>query len=144
MDDTRAATQAPAPRRSTRDRHGRGLRGPGVVPVEAGTPALRTGRQRFDELVLETVRPIDEKWHARLGLVEYAVEEAPLLPEDWGDSPVPLASVVRGRTGTPTRLVLFRRPIEHRAEDLGELRALVHTFVAEQVAEILDMDPDDV
>jgi predicted Zn-dependent protease with MMP-like domain len=120
------------------------MRGPGVLPEEPGTPATKTARQRFDEVVLETVAPIDERWHKRLGLVEYAVEEAPLVPDDWGDSPVPLASVVHGRAGTPTRLVLFRRPIEHRAEDLGELRALVHTVVVEQVAEILGVDPDDV
>jgi hypothetical protein len=49
--------------------------------------------------------------------VEFAVEETPLVPDDWDAATVPLASLVRGSGGTPTRLVLFRRPSrEGRAE----------------------------
>ena len=91
------------------------MRGPGVMPVHPGTPALRTARQRFDQLVLDVVTPLDEKWQHHLGLVEYAVEDTPMLPDDWGDETVPLSSLVRGKGQVPTRLVIFRRPIEHRA-----------------------------
>src|SRR6476469_9851977 len=105
------------------------MRGPGVVPVHPGTPALRTARQRFDQLVLDVVTPLDEKWQRHLGLVEYAVEDAPMLPDDWGDQTVPLSSLVRGKGTEPTRLVLFRRPIEHRAGSREELEAMVHTVV---------------
>jgi predicted Zn-dependent protease with MMP-like domain len=126
-----------APRRRTRDRRGRGMRGPGVMPAVPGTPALKTKRQRFDQLVLDVVTPLDEKWHQHLGLVEYAVEDAPMLPDDWGDETVPLSSLVRGKGQEPTRLVLFRRPIEHRATNRDELEAMVHTVVVEQLAELL-------
>lgn len=120
------------------------MRGPGVLPREPGTPALRTERERFDSLVLSVVKVVDSHWHDRLGLVEYAVEDTPLVPDDWADEGVPLASVVRGHGATPSRLVLFRRPLEHRADTREELRALVLTVVVEQVAELLGMDPDDV
>ena len=80
----------------------------------------------------------------RLGLVEYAVEDAPMLPDDWGDATVPLSSLVRGKGGDPTRLVLFRRPIEHRAETRADLEALVHTVVVEQLAELLNLTPEQV
>ena len=131
-------------RRRTRDRRGRGMRGPGVLPERPGTPALRTARQRFDQLVLDVVTPLDERWHRHLGLVEYAVEDAPMLPDDWGDETVPLSSLVRGKGQEPTRLVIFRRPIEHRSTSRDELEAMVHTVVVEQLAELLNLTPGQV
>ncbi|NYD40948.1 metallopeptidase family protein [Nocardioides panaciterrulae] len=130
------------PRR--RDRRGRGMRGPGVLPRIPGQPELRTRRERFDDLALGIVTEIDDRWQQRLGLVEYAVEDTPQLPDDWTTGTVPLSSLVRGTAGRPTRLVLFRRPIEHRCEDRSELEAMVLTVVVEQVAELLGMDAEDV
>jgi predicted Zn-dependent protease with MMP-like domain len=127
-----------------RDRRGRGMRGPGVVPRHAGNPELPTKRERFDELALGIVTSVDRRWQDQLGLVEYAVEDAPQLPDDWETDHVPLSSLVRGSGATPTRLVLFRRPIEHRAETRADLEALVLTVVVEQVAELLGIDPDKV
>ncbi|MCD4525343.1 metallopeptidase family protein [Nocardioides sp. cx-173] len=100
-------------------------------------------REQFDALVLRIVTDIDERWSRRLGLVEYAVEDAPLIPDDWTDT-VPLSSLVRGSGTTPTRLVLFRRPIEHRCEGRAELEAMVLTLVVEQVAELLDLPAHEV
>jgi predicted Zn-dependent protease with MMP-like domain len=76
--------------------------------------------------------------------VEYAVEDAPLIPDDWSTTTVPLSSLVRGSGAKPTRLVLFRRPIEHRAETRDDLEALVLTVVVEQVAELLGIDAEQV
>jgi predicted Zn-dependent protease with MMP-like domain len=143
-DDERAGERAGQVRHRTRDRRGRGMRGPGVVPARPGTTALRTARQRFDQLVLDVVTPLDERWHRHLGLVEYAVEDAPMLPDDWGDETVPLSSLVRGKGQEPTRLVIFRRPIEHRSTSRDELEALVHTVVVEQLAELLNLPPGQV
>lgn len=114
------------------------------MPAVPGTPALRTDRQRFDQLVLDVVTPLDERWQRHLGLVEYAVEDAPMLPDDWGDDTVPLSSLVRGKGQDPTRLVIFRRPVEHRANDRDELEAMVHTVVVEQLAELLNLTPGQV
>ena len=131
-------------RRLTRDRRGRGQRGPGIVPRDPGVPERPTRRERFDRLVLDIVTEIDARWHKQLGLVEYAVEDTPLLPDDWGDETVPLSSLVRGSGGDATRLVLFRRPIEHRCEARAELEAMVLTLVVEQVAELIGLPPEDV
>lgn len=120
------------------------MRGPGVLPERPGTPALRTARQRFDQLVLDVVTPLDERWQSHLGLVEYAVEDAPMLPDDWPDETVPLSSLVRGKGPEPTRLVIFRRPIEHRSTSRDELEAMVHTVVVEQLAELLNLTPGQV
>ena len=116
------------------------MRGPAVLPRQPGVPELRTARERFDDLALGIVTDIDARWQDRLGLVEYAVEDAPQIPDDWDSGTVPLSSLVRGSGATPTRLVLFRRPIEHRCESRTELEAMVLTIVVEQVAELLGID----
>ena len=127
--------------RSRRDRRDRGMRGPGVLPQVPGQPELRTGRERFDDLALGIISEVDAAWAERLGLVEYAVEDAPQLPDDWSVDTVPLSSLVRGSGARPTRLVLFRRPIEHRCETRADLEAMILTVVVEQVAELLNVEP---
>jgi predicted Zn-dependent protease with MMP-like domain len=120
------------------------MRGPGVLPEQPGHPHGRTGRERFDDLALRIVTAIDARWQDRLGLVEYAVEDAPQVPDDWHPDTVPLSSLIRGTGTRPTRLVLFRRPIERRAQGRDELEALVLTVIVEQVAELLGIPAEDV
>ena len=120
------------------------MRGPGVVPRRAGHPELPTRRERFDDLALGIVTSVDRRWQDELGLVEYAVEDAPQIPDDWSVGTVPLSSLVRGSGSTPTRLVLFRRPIERRCETRTDLEAMVLTVVVEQIAELLGIDADQV
>ena len=88
------------------------------------------------------VADLEDRWRDHLGLVEYAVEEAPQVPDDWEAEQVPLASLVRGAGTRPTRLVVFRRPIEQRARTRTELAALVHLVLVEQVADLLGLDPE--
>jgi len=118
------------------------MRGPAILPERPGQPELRTPRQRFDELALDIVTQVDQRWQDKLGLVEYAVEDAPQIPDDWSADTVPLSSLIRGTGATPTRLVLFRRPIEHRTETRTDLEALVLTVVVEQIAELLGIDAE--
>ena len=120
------------------------MRGPAITPSLPGRPELPTTGERFDELVLDLVRDLDTRWQEQLGLVEYAVEDTPHLPDDWTGETVPLASLVRGHGAEPSRLVVFRRPIEHRCETRADLEAMVLTVLVEQVAELLGIDPEDV
>ncbi len=123
------------------------MRGPAVLPgpvTPDGAPRTRSNRDRFDAIVLDVVDALEQRWADELGLVEFAVEETPMLPEDWAAATVPLASVVRGKGTDPTRLVLFRRPIELRAETQTDLGALILTVLVEQVSELLGKQPDEV
>lgn len=115
-----------------------------MLPRNPGRSESRTRGERFDDLVLQVVSEIDEQWSERLGMVEYAVEDAPQVPDDWDTGTVPLSSLVRSRGAVPTRLVVFRRPIEHRCDSRSELEAMVFTVVVEQVAELLGIDAADV
>ncbi len=114
------------------------------MPSVPGQPVLRTRRERFDDLALGIVTEIDARWQDRLGLVEYAVEDTPQIPDDWSSGTVPLSSLVRGSGATPTRLVIFRRPIEHRCETRSDLEAMLLSVIVEQVAELLGIDAEAV
>jgi hypothetical protein len=128
-----------------RDRRDRGQRGPAVLPsaLSPDPPLLRQRREAFDRAVLDVVTEIDARWAAHLGPIEYAVEDIPVLPADWQTGQVPLSSVVRPKNGA-TRLVVFRRPVEHRCRDRADLEALILTVVVEQVAEILGIPAREV
>jgi len=124
------------------------MRGPAALPPSLGgirsMPARPTRRERFDEIVLAIGTEVERKWTRELGPVEYAVEDTPLLPDDWGLEAAPLSSLLRGSADRPHRLVLFRRPIEHRATGREELEALVLTLIVEHIAELLGIDAEDV
>ncbi|MGH3824866.1 MAG: metallopeptidase family protein [Pseudonocardiaceae bacterium] len=142
-------------RRRSRDRRGRGVRGllyPSTLPV------ARSRAERFDAIVLEALGPIDERWHAEIDRLDIAVDEVPEVTDcdpatvTWGsdvveDGNIPLARLVPAgvdRAGLPTRarIVLYRRPLETRAQDGGDLSDLVHEVLVEQVANYLGLDPD--
>jgi len=108
--------------------------------------------------VLEALEPIEERWHAELDRLDVAVDDVPEVTDGdpttvtWGsdeeeDGNVTLARLVPAgvdRTGLPTRarIVLYRRPLETRAQDGGDLSDLVHEVLVEQVANYLGLDPD--
>jgi hypothetical protein len=103
----------------------------------------------LDERVRVAVEPLLTRWAEELGALEVVVEDVPPeLPGDEGvvvdrtaGGSVPLARTVRG---TPTRLVVYRRPLELRAQDETDLEELVHDVVVEAVAELLGREPDEV
>ena len=154
-----------APRTRRRDRRGRGLRGPLVPPgvtvgaVSALVPLARTRAERFDDLVLDAVARLESSWAEQLRDVEFAVEDVPPLsllaegPEAYdrdvvfdetAGGPVPLGRLLPGGAGQQPRVVVYRRPIEARAEDLVDLAELVHDVVVDQIARLLDVDPDEL
>ena len=152
MTVTRSARSA---LRKRRDRRGRGVRG---LLFPATLPAARSRSERFDAIVLDALEPIDERWHTELERLDVAVDEVPEITDcdpttvTWGsdvveDGKVPLARLVPAgvdRAGLPTRarIVLYRRPLETRAQDSGDLSELVHEVLVEQVASYLGVDPD--
>ncbi len=130
-----------------RDRRGRGMRGMPVLPgplTPRGVPGHSTARERFDRIAAGIVTSLEKRWAEELASVEFVVEETPMVPADWAAATVPLASVVPGRDRSPTRVVLFRRPLELRCETQADLSALVFTVLVEQVAELLGRSPESV
>lgn len=104
-------------------------------------------------MVLDAVARLEPRWEAELAAVEFAVQEVPEPDELADDSgPLPLARVVPGladpnhtdRPATPTRIVVYRRPLLARAEDENELSDLVFDVVVEEFAGVLGLDPEAV
>jgi hypothetical protein len=120
------------------------VRGP-VVPLTL--PGARTRAERFDDEVLDAVERLERRWGAELSGVEFGVEDVPpSAPAPWEEGRVPLgryfpADPVAGLTH---RIVLYRRPIESRAENAADLTDLVRDVVVEQVAHLLSRAPEDV
>ncbi|MDQ4010412.1 MAG: metallopeptidase family protein [Actinomycetota bacterium] len=150
-----ATRSARSSMRKRRDRRGRGVRG---LLFPATLPAARSRSERFDAIVLDALEPIDERWHTELERLDVAVDEVPEITDcdpatvTWGsdvveDGKIPLARLVPAgvdRAGLPTRarIVLYRRPLETRAQGGGDLSDLVHEVLVEQVASYLGVDPD--
>jgi hypothetical protein len=123
------------------------MRGPAFAEgplAPDGVPARRTPAEQFDHVALRIMRAVVAPWIDRLGDVELAVEEVPVLPANWSSSTVPLASYVEAAGPGRPRLVLFRRPIEHRTENLAELETLLLTVIVEQLSEVLGLPVEDV
>jgi predicted Zn-dependent protease with MMP-like domain len=129
-----------------RDRRGRGMRGPAFGPggPHGRVPAHLSRRERFDRVAIEALADIEPRWTEELADLELAVEDIPVLPQTWQSPRVPLAALVGRTATTPARLVLYRRPIEHRAETTLDLEALVLTVVVEQLAEFLGVPAEEV
>ena len=124
-----------------------------VGPLSVRVPAAQTRGERFDELVLDAVEHLEERWGAELEQVEFAVEDVPpalepydadvVLDETAGGG-VPLGRLQPAERDQPPRVVVYRRPLEARAVDRLDLADLVHDVVVDQVARLLDLDPDEV
>lgn len=101
-------------------------------------------RDRFDELVLDALERLERRLGRSLQDIELAVEEVPPSePSSW-ETAVPLGRVFPAEARTPVRLVVYRRPVESRADGEHELAALVDSVVTEQVASLLGLAPEDL
>ena len=98
----------------------------------------------FDELVIDSVDRI-QLAIPELEDVEVMVEDVPpSRRRDGAPDPVPLGRV-EPRIGTaPAQLIVHRRPIELRSAPGAEREDLVHDVVAELIAELFGLAPQQV
>lgn len=137
----------PTPRR--RERHGRGLRGPLSGPNPFTTTPIRfprrsVGAEYFGWCLHNSWGRLGSRFPDLHAQITVGFEDVPQLGSGWVER-VPLAAAASGPTGT--RIVLFRRPIEHRATSRTELAQLIHRTLVEQIAAVSgysvdDLDPD--
>lgn len=121
-----------------RDRHQRGLRGPLALPNPYGgraRPPRPVGRSAFfDEAVHAAVERVAGSCPDALVGVTFGIEDVPDLPVSWAGDRVPLAAAVEADAEQMARVVVYRRPLEHRAASRRGLRILVHRTIVEQLA----------
>lgn len=133
-----------------RDRHDRGMRGPLAAPNPLTGRALGMRRpvsraEYFIDSLEAAVDRVNRTAPELLATIDIAIEDVPtgLRPHE---DRVPLASAIEATAQRRARVVLFRRPLEHRATSRRGLRALVHRTLVEQVAaltgrSVVDIDP---
>lgn len=128
------------------------------MPMDA--PLARSRAEAFDDLVLDAVESLDPRWAEAVDAVEFAVEDVPhiahgstdelvLQPNVIEDGSVPLSRLIPGRRSgdgqtLAPRIVLYRRPLEIRGQSVADLSSLVRDIVIEQIAALLNRDPDEI
>lgn len=78
------------------------------------------------------------------------VEDVPQLNLTWSGDRVPLSAALEPSRGRKAQIVIYQRPLEHRASSRGQLRRLVHRTIVEQLStltgrsieELTGEDPD--
>ncbi|HEX3610660.1 MAG TPA: metallopeptidase family protein [Sporichthyaceae bacterium] len=116
-----------------------------MAPPEV--PLRRTRADRFADLVLDAVERLEGRWRRELADVEFAVETVPpvdAIEAARNSETVPLSRLYRGGAGHNARVVLYRRPVEARATGGPELAALVHDLITERLAELLEVEPEEI
>jgi predicted Zn-dependent protease with MMP-like domain len=132
----------------SRDRHGRGIRGPLVPP---DLPISASPADRFDRIASAAVEHVEHRWRDQLANVEFAVDlvpstevgtTQPAMDGAIESGGVLLAQIVPGAARRPTHIVLYRKPIELRAHNLEDLEDLVHDVVVQVIANYLGLEPE--
>ena len=122
----------------SRDRHGRGLRGPLASPNPLSgrqVPLKRPSRvDFFNSCVTDAMSLIAAVAPTALDGVIVGVEDVPHLSVAWSGERVPLSAALEPSRGRKAQIVIFERPLEHRASTRGDLRALVHQTIVEQLS----------
>ena len=139
----------------SRDRHDRGMHGPVVLPDSNNRKAVPlhplSRVEYFNQCVKQALAAIAEiDPHALDGMV-VGVEDVPLLKTAWSGDKVPMSAALEPSKGRPAQIVIYERPLEHRASSRPALRSLVHRTIVEQlsaltgrlVSELLGHEPTD-
>lgn len=105
---------------------------------------MQTPRERFDVAVLDAVQAVERQLQSALPALEVAVEDVPPSePAPWEDG-VALGRLFPTEGSLPAKLVIYRRPVETHAADRADIATLVHQVVAEQIAQMVGRDPEDL
>lgn len=123
-----------------RDRHDRGLRGP-VTPI-GSRRRHPTAAGWFEECLTASLSRIGNLQPGLLDHIDVGVEEVPPVREH--DTRVALAAAIEASPTEPARVVVYRRPLEHRSSGRRQLRRLVHRTVVEQLAALTGRTPTDI
>ncbi len=132
-----------------RERHGRGLRGPMAAPNPiTGAPVPLRQRTRGADFFAECLRASVARTAAACPRavtgIDVGYEEVPGNLAAWRSERVPLAAAVPAQPGRNGQVVLFRRPLEHRASSRAELRRLVHRALLEQLSALTGIGLDEL
>ena len=140
----------------SRDRHARGFRGALALPNPiTGRPVpvrtRPTRGERFLQAIEDAIARVQRSCPDCLTSIDVGVDEVPTRPAMWqgltDHGAVPLAAAIDAEPGQPARVIIYRRPLEHRAIDDDDLLDIVHRTLVEQLSILTgrstaDIDPE--
>ena len=132
-----------------RDRHGRGLRGPLALPNALSTrrahpPHPASKADFFTEAVHDAVDRVGLQCPDVLVGITFGIEDVPHFDVAWSGDQVPLAAALEGTPNQPSQVVVYRRPLEHRAVSRHGLRILVYRTIVEQLSALTGRSVDEI
>ena len=68
----------------------------------------------------------------------------PHLDVGWATDQVPLAAALEGSPDRPAQVVVYRRPLEHRAASRRGLQILVYRTIVEQLSALTGLSVDEI
>lgn len=105
----------------------------------------RSGRQEFFLTCLgDALAQVQTTCPDVLHGIDVGTEEVPDSAVLWRDDRVPLAAAVEATTTEPARIVVFQRPMEHRAASRAGLRILVHRTLVEQLSALTGRSVEEI
>ena len=133
----------------SRDRHNRGLRGRLAWPNPyTGAPVPIRSRQSraefFTMCVHDALAQISDHCPRALAAMDVGIEDVPDVGVGWTQDRVPLAAAVSALPDRNGQVVVFRRPLERRAETRRGLRILVFRTIVEQLSEATGIPVDEI
>lgn len=134
---------------TSRDRHGRGLRGRLAQPNPYTGAAVRVGgalppAEFFSVCVHDALAQVTDQCPRALASMDVGVEDVPSVFPAWAPHRVPLAAAASATPTTNGQVVLYRRPLERRARTRAGLRILVFRTLVEQLSEATGIPTDEI
>jgi hypothetical protein len=116
----------------------------GPMSPRTAQPPSPTGKSEFfGDAVQAAVERISRQCPDAL----IGIEDVPNLEPAWTSARVPLAAAVDAVPDRPAQVVVYRRPLEHRAASRRGLRILVYRTIVEQLSaltgrSVSEIDPE--
>lgn len=122
-----------------RDRHNRGLRGP-LVPHVA--PIYENPSKAFERILTHAVEDFGVRLGDELEHLEISLEEIP----NYRDLTLAENSVPLGRIefGNPTKIVIYKKPIETRCKKINAIDRLTRDTLADLIGLAIGIRPTDI
>ncbi len=122
----------------TRDRHGRGIRGPLALPhafSASAVPLHHPSRSEFfTECVTDAMTAVAAVSPRAFDGILVGVEDVPQWSPTWSADRVPMSAALEGTGSAKAQVVLYERPLEHRSASRPQLRRLVYRTIVEQLS----------
>lgn len=107
-------------------------------------PAVRTGKDYFDDLVIKIVKQIYQA-NPNLPKIDFATEEVPVsTPAEWEDYRTCLARIFphNRSAGLAPRIVIYRLPIINRVRNRVEVEELLESLIVNYISDLTNLDPN--